>query len=421
MLKYPAINKLSLNSRKVKLGLSALAFTVAAGSVLALNGGVSQAAVGGPVCNVPADYPTISAAVAVPTCTTVRVAPGDYNESVVITREVKLRGAKSGVNVNSRTFDAVSESTIKGVAGAAVTVDAKDVVVDGFSITNPNQGTGVVVKTAGENAIIKNNIVDTIGDATFAPNTVGIYLETGPDSVDVLGNKINNIQSIASAQGILVGDSTSADPSLDTLIRKNVITNVTSTRGAYGIQLNNGARTPAQLATATGYTEATVISNTIKDLKGEWAHGIGLEGETPNVVVTYNRISNLTDINPTPIADAIAVFFEANQFFFTAEVNRNSLDVAAANYGIAVHPALTTAYPSLSVDGECNWWGAASGPGPVGPGSGSKVTTGVDFNPWLKSANLDGKCGAKSHGHYSHDHHHGHDKDDRYDRDVRDN
>jgi uncharacterized repeat protein (TIGR01451 family) len=45
-----------------------------------------------------------------------------------------------------------------------------------------------------------------------------------------------------------------------------------------------------------------------------------------------------------------------------------------------------------NVDATCNWWGSASGPGPVGPGTGSPVTTGVDFAPWLPSANLDGPC-----------------------------
>jgi hypothetical protein len=52
---------------------------------------------------------------------------------------------------------------------------------------------------------------------------------------------------------------------------------------------------------------------------------------------------------------------------------------------------------SFNVDATCNWWGAANGPGPVGPGSGDKVTTGVTFISWLKSTNLNGKCGDKDH------------------------
>ncbi len=36
-----------------------------------------------------------------------------------------------------------------------------------------------------------------------------------------------------------------------------------------------------------------------------------------------------------------------------------------------------------NVNAQMNWWGAANGPGPVGPGSGDKVSTNVDFSNWL--------------------------------------
>ena len=34
------------------------------------------------------------------------------------------------------------------------------------------------------------------------------------------------------------------------------------------------------------------------------------------------------------------------------------------------------------VNAEKNYWGAESGPGPVGPGTGAKVSTNVDYQPW---------------------------------------
>ena len=395
-------------SKYAKAGTVALALLMAAFVVIGFQQQQSSAAIGGPTCNVPADYATIQAAVDAVGCTTVKVAPGNYTESVSVARAVNIKGAKAGVNVNSRTFGSTAESKVTGATGAVFTVNAADVTIDGFSLTNPGQGLGVVVKTPGNRAFIKNNIVDTIGGATYAPNAVGIYLELGPDSVKVVSNKLTNIESVASAQGVLVGDSTSSNPSLDILLKKNTISKVTSTRGAYGIQLNNGASTAP---TATGYTEARVIDNEIKDLKGDWAHGIGLEGETPNVVVTYNTVSNLTDVNSTSINDAIAVFFESNPFFFTAEVNRNSIAVGPTAYGIAVHPALTLQYSSLNLDGECNWWGAANGPGAIGTGNGSLVSAGVDYTPWLRSNDLDRRCDNKSHGHNSDDHHFGRDND----------
>ncbi|UCH50774.1 MAG: right-handed parallel beta-helix repeat-containing protein, partial [Chloroflexota bacterium] len=36
----------------------------------------------------------------------------------------------------------------------------------------------------------------------------------------------------------------------------------------------------------------------------------------------------------------------------------------------------------LMINGELNWWGAVNGPSGEGPGSGDKVSTDVDFEPW---------------------------------------
>lgn len=358
-------------------------------------------------------YTTVSAAIAAASAgDTVKVCPGAYTENVVIDKALTLKGAKAGDSVNARTFGGANESTVTGL----VTVQAANVKVDGFSLTNPGQGLGVLVKTAANNAVIKHNFVKTVGSNTFVGPTVGVYLELGPDNALVSGNAISDVQSqTGSAQGVLVGDSTSADPSLNTRIDNNMVTNITSVnRGAYGIQLNNGASTAS---TATGYTEAKLRGNTIKNLSGNWVHAIGLEGETPNVEVSNNTISNLTATALLPAGSPVGVFFEDNPFFFTGEVNQNSLSVGATGFGVAVAPALTTQYASLSVDATCNWWGNGSGPSSVATGSGSMVSAGVDYQPWLKSSNLNRDCDSNDH----HGHHGGwNSHDDNNDDDWRD-
>jgi hypothetical protein len=210
--------------------------------------------------------------------------------------------------------------------------------------------------------------------------------------VQVERNWIGDIQSsVKSAQGILVGDSTSGNPSLQTEITDNTMSDIKSvSRGAYGLIVNNGS---SSASTATGYTELSATDNTVKNLSGSWAHGFGLEGETPNAVVENNTFQNLTDANPTPTNDVAAVFFEDNPFFFTSEVNRNNVAVGATSYGVAVAQALITQYPSLNVDAECNWWGNKNGAGLVGTGSGSLVSANVDYKPALKSSRLNSDCG----------------------------
>lgn len=408
---------LSYQKNKTKIGIALVTLAAAIAAAFVVGGGQTNAAVGGPTCNVPADYATIQLAVDAAGCNTVKVAAGARTENVTITRSVYLKGAKAGVDVGSRSFGSAGETKVTGL----ITVNAADVKVDGFSLTNPNQGNGLVVKTAGNNALIKNNFVDTVGGAAFASNATGIYMEYGPDNVTVSNNKISNIMSVPTAQGMLVGDSTSADPSLDILIKDNKVTKVTSsTKGAYGIQLNNGAK-PDNTG-AVGYTDARITGNIIKNLTGNWAHGIGLEGDTPYVVVKKNVISNLTDASPTPIPatantpasnfyDVVGVNFEDNPSFPTAKVHRNSLAVGATGFGIGVNPNLALTNPNVSVNGQCNWWGANNGPSGAGGGTGSMVSPNVFFDPWLKSSNLDGKCGDKQ-GHDfdcgKDDDHHGH-------------
>ena len=358
-------------------------------------------------CNssTPTPYTTVSAAVAAAAAgDTVKVCPGTYTEDVTVDKALTLKGAQYNQWVGGRTFGDTDESTISGL----VTINAADVKLNGFSLTNPGEALGVDIKVAGDNAVVKRNIIKTVGSNTLTEPSVGVYLELGPDNVTVAGNAISDVQSLSkSAQGILVGDSTSANPSVDVKLDNNRISDITSgSRGAYGIQLNNGSNSDPS---STGYTEAKIRGNKIQNLNGNWVHAIGLEGETPNVVVDNNTISNLTASTP----NVVGVFFEDNQFFFTGEVNQNSLAVGADNYGIAVEPTLASHYASLSVDGTCNWWGAFNGPGTVGTGLGAKVSAGVDFQPWLHGSNINRDCndGFDHDGHH-HSHHDWGNRDD---------
>src|SRR5882672_3606818 len=357
-------------------------------TVLTLGEGIAQAV----TCTVPIPYPTIQSAVNDPTCDPINVAPGAYPENVMIPRSLTLNGAQAGNPVAGRTFAApLVESTITGVIlspAPDITIQATKVTIDGFSLTNPGQSTGILIKTAGDNALIIDNIIEEIGGVYFSGNTQAIYLENGPDNVKVVGNKISRVEGIPSSNGgVFIGDSTASNPSLNILIEGNTISDIHSVnRGAYAIHVNNGASTAPS---ATGFTTVTIRNNTISNLVGGgWTHAIGLEGDTPGVLVVDNSISNLL----APTVDSVAVWFEDNPSFSTGRVNQNNFNVTIAAYGIAVHPANSLAYPALSVDGTCNWWGDAGGPGPVGPDGGAKVSPNVDFSPWLTAPAPGGAC-----------------------------
>jgi hypothetical protein len=122
-----------------------------------------------------------------------------------------------------------------------------------------------------------------------------------------------------------------------------------------------------------------ILDNVINNISGGgWVHAIGLEANTPAAVVLNNSITGLNSASP----DSIAVWFEVNSGFATSQVHGNNFNITIASYGMAVQPSIPG---TGSVDGSCNWWGAPNGPGPVGPGSGAKVSPRVTFSPWLTS------------------------------------
>src|SRR5437879_8492181 len=139
-------------------------------TVLALNGGTAQAAV---TCFVPSgSYPTIQSAVDDGTCDPINVAAGGYAENVMIRRPLTLNGAQAGNAVAGRV-NPLTESTVTGVIATAlpdITVYAPGVTINGFSLTNPGQSTGILIKTAGDRAFITNNIIEDIGGQFFNDN-----------------------------------------------------------------------------------------------------------------------------------------------------------------------------------------------------------------------------------------------------------
>jgi hypothetical protein len=86
----------------------------------------------------------------------------------------------------------------------------------------------------------------------------------------------------------------------------------------------------------------------------------------------------------------MAVWFESNPSFGTANVHGNNFSLPAMAFGIAVHPALTGG----SVNGTCNWWNSPAGPTAASNpgGTGAKVSPSVNYAPWLVAPAPGGAC-----------------------------
>lgn len=347
---------------------------------------------------------TIAAALAqVSTGGTVHVAAGTYTGAFTISRSVTLLGAMAGVDPTAGR--AGNESAITGL----ITVSAPLVTIDGFKLSATGTNTSlqsILLKAAGSGAHITNNVISGLSATGTNVTAHAIYLQSGPDDVTVDHNNISAITAAAgSASAVGIGDSASTNPSTNINIHHNAIANISSgSKGAYGVIVNNGANVAPGPTRA--YTQVTIADNTITGLAGGtavgatggWAHAIGLEGDTPGVIVTRNAISNVVDTVPVPVADASAVFFESNLTFTSAQVTNNTFDLV--DTGISASAALLSAGIQGSVTGSCNWWGDASGPNLMtvvsntivysGPGTGAHVVPQVTFGPWKVAPN--GPC-----------------------------
>jgi hypothetical protein len=343
-------------------------------------------------CSVPSGtYPTIQSAASDPGCSTINVAPGVYNENVTVAfPNTTINGAQAGNPVAGRTSGGPSESTVNGAtpvgAVAVFSIIATNVTIDGFTIKNSvtsGAAIGIAVRGGGDDAAILTNIFDGIitTDATANGAAQAVYLTAGgPDSVNIEGNEMKNVQSGRSAKGVLIGDNgLSNNPSQNVQVKGNSIHDITSTtRGAYGVSVANVMNVSGLLITG----------NSFSALKGAgWVHAVGLEGDTPGAKVNDNDFTNLVG----PVTDTRAIWVESEDVSYASvQAHGNNFNLPASQFGIAVDPTLVGG----PLDGTCNWWNSPSGPtAATNPtGTGASVSPKVTYNPWLISPAPGGSC-----------------------------
>jgi|GEM_PF-2628666 len=272
---------------------------------------------------------------------TIYICNGTYSESPDVSKGVTLQGQSLAAIVNGR-----------------ITIASDDVTVDGLTIHNHGSTIGIYLPAGHSHISILNNVISDVGSDAMASNVQAISFSgnAASDDIAITGNTISNIQSGSkTAKGIYFGDSGHTSIVTNVIISGNTIgTVISQSWGAYGILINRPT---------AGAVDAQVTDNTIDGIMGLWAHAIGLEGDTPNAIVTGNTIKNLIDAK-TP-SDAVGINFEDNPSVNTVTVKDNNFD------GIPVGVQNTVA--GTTVDATQNWWGSVSGPSGDGSGSGAAI------------------------------------------------
>ena len=393
-----------MNLKKLAV-LSALALSLVAAFVI-FGGNTTKASIGGPICNVPADYATIQAAINVSGCSTINVAAGTYAESLTIARSLTLNGPNVGVTGNSaRGPEATVDQT---------NITANGVIVDGFSFANPGVQMNIFGATTALSGVkVKNNIFSGYSSVGFPTYNAG--------NLEITGNLFKNPVAATEAMQIKASAATPGGCS-GTLVSDNVFTAASNNgaadinfsctgSGSTGVKVSGNLDTGLALDTSftafSGVVAGIVV--TTNNVTGTATAGSAIfffGGVTGTVDINNNIITNfggngvdVGDFGDGNNSGAFSITYNnlsnnfrsirlRNAFSSGASVEAHRNNVSGNSSGIGIQNDST----SMVANATCNWWGAANGPGPVGPGSGDKVTAGVIFAPWLISSDLNGSC-----------------------------
>jgi parallel beta-helix repeat protein len=203
--------------------------------------------------------------------------------------------------------------------------------------------TGNVVSSTGNAFRVANSSAVTLTANQATDSTTGFLVGSGSSAITLSGNQAQDLST-----GIRVGSGA---------------TNVTLAGNAVdgtglGLEVLNSSRVVI--------TGNTLINSGL---------GFSITNSAGNLVTaTFNVITSTGGVR----------FHGGNAGGLLLRRNHLANNVGIVNAATGV------------LNAECNWYGAANGPSGVGNGSGTPVSTGVDFNPWLLSDDLGGPCGGGS-------------------------
>ena len=316
---------------------------------------------------------------------TVLVAPGTYNENVLISQPLTLAGANA---THAATGPRGAESIIStnNASGNDFTVEVASpgVTVDGFTIQQTQQVTcafcgayGVQVDAAGTGATIADNVITGMSVSGTSPRTlnpIGVDVagsgSTTPNNVTIARNLIENISSAGSqhtsALGIEVGAASVTGTGTGLVVANNHITGVSDAGwGGYGMIIDR--------ATSGSH----IVGNSIDTISGGgWGRGIGLEADEPGAVVLNNAISTVSSATAGAASDLW--IDAADTSAASSTITDNALLGSTVGGLLNNQPATVTA--------SSNFWGTPNGPNTAGASTTSGALT---VTPWIGSYTSD--------------------------------
>jgi hypothetical protein len=326
---------------------------------------------------------------------TIEVCAGTYPEAAVgpltINKSLTVLGAQDGVDARGPRG---AESIIADIQGTSVA--ASSVVIDGFTVQNSSvaafTGYGIWMNPGTTGTRILNNIIQN--------NIAGVGLANGGSVQAVIRHNLfhnNTLPGGASGSGIYTDEFVGGPIVRNVLIEENafrqhsgfggainISNNAFPAGGVFGLDVNSNEFDDNSRAFVLFNThDSTFDDNTVTDSTYVGSADVRLFDGNSNLLFTNNdlrngpghavRFSDLGLGGPSSNVD----------FHF------NNFEVYALT-GMTVDSAAHTG----TVDAECNWWNAATGPmNPSNPGgTGEEVVGDADFTPWLIAPAPNGPC-----------------------------
>jgi parallel beta-helix repeat protein len=225
------------------------------------------------------------------------------------------------------------------------------------SNTISNANDGVLVNSWSSHVTVTGNVVSSTGNAFRVANSSAVTLTAN--------------QTTDSTTGFLVGSGSNA-----IMLSANQAQDLST-----GIRVGSGA------------TNVTLAGNTVDGT------GLGLEVlNSSRVVITGNTLINsglgfsITNSAGNLVTATFNIITGTGGVRFHSG---NASGLLLRRNHLANNVGIVNAATGV-LNAECNWYGAANGPSGIAGGSGTSVSAGVDFNPWLLSDDLGGPCGGGS-------------------------
>jgi len=393
---------------------------------------------------------TIQAAIAqVSSGGAVVVAAGTYAESPTVSKPLTLQGPNETIHpqYGGRGAEAVMNTITIATGVDNVTIEGLRIVsATSFGITSPgntahsnitirfndfaaayqpiHNGLGGGGGIGSANWTVSNNRISGITTAAATAivmfNVDGVVINNNyirHDNALVLGRRGINLDGNTNVQvtdndiglGLAVFDNPSlANTDAPWIIQLSMSDRPVNTVLIRGNTISGGWRGISGLS-QRNLTNVTVSGNTIRNVStavqfngggaAPLATGTEMSGLTltDNAMTAYRfgvRVLNLHAPGNAGLPGTKPISFgniEVSRNSFkpvTALTNAQVTGIDVQDIGTIMIDGGTTA----SINGTCNFWNAASGPGAVASGSGLLVTGRVAYASWLETSDLDGGC-----------------------------